>query len=498
MVGHRSSRIGDLHNRRVLNYAGPIIWNDDATYFYYFAAVSILDQDQVWGCASCGPGYESAWMTHYYAKGVHYSWPTPYDQGDITLGAVTHVRLYTGGKAQIKRQNLFCINAWADEYFKAPYYGWWLTQSQSVDKVSLTVLGKHPGSDGNVWVVLPDNSEQDITVHAPKQHYNAWASPTKYEFSISANGVPLDPSMVVPGADFCVGQFISFSLSGPPDGMATDFQWSFGGHYFNDQRDSVFGETYPTCSIDYFVNPSLLTSNETMAWWVSGGPDANTPATYDASVNFTLNFHNGQAPITLSEDGLFHMYRPTATISPVTGTVNLEFLSSGTFLMFGDSFNDIPGIKFLYTITYPPNFSGSTEWVQVVLSSEGSMQDIWGTNHVAIQTGSAPFLDIIDPYGTFDAAGNPNDSPGQGIGTAIMKVDTSDSFEMTMMFDPPEGGMRVPLRAVDWSWNGSATNSGTGWGWGGTGSAGADFDTEIYSQWNAIFSEYPNWNPPLP
>jgi hypothetical protein len=28
--------------------------------------------------------------------------------------------------------------------------------------------------------VLPDNSPQDITVHAPKQHYNAWASPTKY------------------------------------------------------------------------------------------------------------------------------------------------------------------------------------------------------------------------------------------------------------------------------------------------------------------------------
>jgi hypothetical protein len=164
----------------VLNYAGPIIWNDDVTYLYYFAAVSIPDQDQVWGCASCGPGYETAWMTHYRAKNVHYSWPTPYDQGDITLGAVTHVRLYTGGKAQIKRQNLFCINAWADEYFKAPYYGWWLTQSQSVDKVTLTVMGKHPDSDGNVWIVLPDNSPQDITVHAPKQHYNAWASPTKY------------------------------------------------------------------------------------------------------------------------------------------------------------------------------------------------------------------------------------------------------------------------------------------------------------------------------
>src|SRR5665213_2413081 len=132
----------------VLNYAGPIIWNDDATYFYYFAAVSIPDQDQMWGCASCGPGYESAWMTHYYANNVHYH----YDLGgggteDLAVTARTWMKLYTGGKAGVNRQNLFCINAGATEYgrppmdYEPPFYPWWSTPSWDVaDKTSIRAV----------------------------------------------------------------------------------------------------------------------------------------------------------------------------------------------------------------------------------------------------------------------------------------------------------------------------------------------------------------------
>jgi hypothetical protein len=104
----------------------------------------------------------------------------------LTAHAVTVVKLYTGGKAKVNRQNLFSISAWAQEYIQAPEHWWWdptlsLTPLPLVDNSKLTVAGKQVGSDGNVWMVLSDNSEQDITVTAHGvQHYNAWATPTKH------------------------------------------------------------------------------------------------------------------------------------------------------------------------------------------------------------------------------------------------------------------------------------------------------------------------------
>ncbi len=94
--------------------------------------------------------------------------------------------LYTGGKAVIGRWNLFRIHCGATQYgqpadypsFNAP---WLATPGTNMDVTSLTVLGKHPGSDGNVWIALPDNSEQDMTVTAPADHYSAGATAQKYK-----------------------------------------------------------------------------------------------------------------------------------------------------------------------------------------------------------------------------------------------------------------------------------------------------------------------------
>jgi hypothetical protein len=411
--------------------------------------------------------------------------------------------LHTGGKSGVGKQGLFQLTAGATVEMPVPSTGYYhqayIVDGPGIPYDQITVDGQKLGSDGIVWKVYPDGATIDVTPQANAPLYRFTVDQSKYTPVIQINNsVTLDFDDVAPGADYCVGQYLTFALSGIPV-STSDYQWTLDGHFFNAQTNFC-----PTGSMDPYVIPGLLTSNETTAWWVSGGPDANTPATYTASTSFILNFQNGQSSIPLSVDGTFHMYRPTATISPVTSTVNLEYLTLETvtpepYLIFGDYFSGsgIPGIVFLNTINYPTKFHGSIEWIQVVLNQEVNLLDIWGTNHTLVHANSTPpYLDTSDPYETFYDVDIPDDSPGQVMGSDIIQADLSESFEMTMMFNPPGGGVRVPIRAVDWSWNGLGTvESG-----GATGSGspdGPDLPTEKYPQWNSNVGDT-TWNPPLP
>jgi hypothetical protein len=158
---------------------------------------------------------------HYCAKGASYSWD--YNNGakmDVAVSAQTAVKLYTGGKANISRQNLFRINCWADRYDQ-PLYGPWLnTPITRLDSTSLQVLGKTPDSDGNVWIVLPDNSEQYITVTAPANHYNANAGASKCLLEVSL--APDEGVLVATNPDtylvsYCDGAYVTVSASPPCD-----------------------------------------------------------------------------------------------------------------------------------------------------------------------------------------------------------------------------------------------------------------------------------------
>src|SRR5208282_1129968 len=81
----------------------------------------------------------------------------------------------------------------------------------------------------------------------------------------------------------------------------------------------------PTCSTDPIVNPSLLTSNQTTAWWVS---DSSDPPDIDsASVVCTLYFYNGEPPLTVSANGLFNMYRPNSEVTTITGVTAADYNS---------------------------------------------------------------------------------------------------------------------------------------------------------------------------
>ena len=280
------------------------------------------------------------------------------------------------------------------------------------------------------------------------------------------------------------------------------FQWTLGGTFFNAQTNAVLGVTWPTCSTVPYVDSSLLRSNQTTAWWVSGGAgdntDPNTPAVYTVSLSCTLLFTNGNPQQQFAPQGQFNMYRPQAKITTSTTSVNVLVVRGQTQLIFATPSN--PGITFSNIIVYPTNFPGETTWVQVDLSTAAQCQDTNSTNHITVQNGPNPYLDSTWPYSTF-LNGNPVDSPADrldNLPSKYVKLTDSDSFEMWMLFQPNVPGHLVPLRAVNWSWCGSATNSPSGWGFQtGTNSVNPpDFNVEIYPLWKSNVTNF-TWQPAL-
>jgi hypothetical protein len=128
------------------------------------------------------------YVYHYFAKGV--DWPLSnavQNVAETKVDAHTQVKLYTGGKAQIQRQNLFGIYVSANAYGKPEYAPWHYTAGEPLDITSTTVMGRHPGADHMVWKLLPDGFDgEDMTVTAPAKHYDASAGGAKYHCYFNA------------------------------------------------------------------------------------------------------------------------------------------------------------------------------------------------------------------------------------------------------------------------------------------------------------------------
>ncbi len=326
------------------SYDGPAQWP-------YWDGVSLEllrampHKDQSWGCASCGPGYMWNAVRHYFADGVQYHW----DLGgnttfDMNVSAKTQMKLFTGGKAQVRRKNLFVIDASASEILRPPMdygpgYPWWDVPENAIDNASLTVAGKSVGADGKLWLELPDNSDADLTVIASgKKHYDANSTAQKYKPYITANDVRLDPSAI--NVTNCVGQKIVFKLQFDPpvDYVTNHNNWILPGKYVNAQEwfqpdagsisSTANGEYYltmchPEISVPYRYAYSIdapyctyykqsswpLTQPETGSWWISGGPKAVTCFP-------KLTFNNGQTVSISGVRGKLYVYRPSASMVP--------------------------------------------------------------------------------------------------------------------------------------------------------------------------------------
>ena len=202
-----------------------------------------------------------------------------------------------------------------------------------------------------------------------QQFYKFGIAQRKYSLRVVANGTALDSNRVVQGADFCVGQYMTFWLKSSPPYVSSIFNWSLAGVFENAETNPC-----PTCSTDPYVDQGLLAQPSTTAWWVSGG----SPETYNSTVQATFIFANGQS-ITASEAGQFHMFRPQATVTTITGDVGFGY----NYYLRPANANVCP--SFWRQCEFPPNFyswhsiselrdgssifSGTIGWLQVVDST---------------------------------------------------------------------------------------------------------------------------------
>jgi len=373
------------------------------------------------------------------------------------------------------------------------------------ETVILGELGRL-GGDGRLYVALPDGVEKDVTpLVTGLDHYTFDVYPTKHRLRITANWLDCQNDAFFLRPEFIVGQHVTFRgvWDKTPPALVeylTTQKWTFGGNFYNDGTNAVPGSVFPRCSTNYFVNNGMLENDPTTAWWVSGG--FPFPRLYYVNLEKGLTFENGQR-VDLKESGSFQMYRPQGKISPFTTAVDVNDCRRPYLaLVFGTCEGD--GITFSNSISIPPGFSGSVEWMQVASSLAYSLQDAATTYVFTPTLNSDPYGDTTVPWITFDSdgAGNPVDSPNQRLGSQFIRATGSGSFQMWMMFRPNLPGEWVPLRAVNWYWNGSATNGPGGWSLesvsGDHSVNPTDFETETYPLWKSLFPYGWQFVPPLP
>ena len=124
-------------------------------------------------------GNEVKIVEHYFADPPKMHWyhnGKDGTEGDdyLEIAAKTSLKLYTGGKASISKQNLFRLSASGEEYLQPRRPRWLDTPWKHIERSKFKIMGKSPGSDGNVWIVLPDNAQQELNVTAQGvRHYRA-------------------------------------------------------------------------------------------------------------------------------------------------------------------------------------------------------------------------------------------------------------------------------------------------------------------------------------
>jgi len=413
------------------------------------------------------------------------------------VGADTHWTLYTGGKAAISLQNLFSINAngQANGGSLTGLFGggfWHDAPINGVVAEAIQVLGQALGNDGLLWTVQPFNAAVDLNLQIPSKKHtsaNIWAA--DYKPTVLANGVTLDPSTVTPGADFCVGQGITFDVGNLPDQIFLHHydlvaKWSLPDLFVNTNSD-------PNCDLFYEENPAFLglvlsrdKKVSTFCWYVKGQQAAK------AKVDMLFYSNNGNQPVYFSAEGKFNVHRPTtAEGQPYQpdGSPTARILGGSLSLGVTGVTNDM---SFKHTITTDSFSAGQAGYVQLITSADIVTDPLPAPpNGIALDAALGEF-----PRGTPNVPANTNtsiwfcDAPSVPLPTNSVAFATEDvSFSTYLMFRP-SGGIWVPLRLIRWELNDSATHNADQT-WTATGSAniinGGDGDSFIFPHWTTTY-----------
>ncbi|MGD0745800.1 MAG: hypothetical protein ABSA45_11660, partial [Verrucomicrobiota bacterium] len=373
--------------------------------------------------------------------------------------ADVQIKLATGGSAGSTRMNLWVISANARDHLPPwlpPFGGdittfftpWDGVYGASIDPSRIAILDQKLGSDGKLYVMLPDNTDPDITpaIAGAPDYYTLEITAQKYTLTILAGSSTTNADLSVAAPEFCVGQLVSFvpgwSPSAPPYVAASSFfHWHLPDKFVNESY-----HPYPssTCT-SYRRNDDLLTARTTFCWFVNGNGGA-------CSVGMSLQFDNGQV-VSPTAMGNFTVYRPQMThfapdpvYMPFTPMLNNGWLELGNDLRQPDG-----QMKFDATVETKVNFPGTVNWTQLINRS---------TTYATSTSGY-----WLDNGQIFNGAGNVNpitsppfwlvDNPG--VAGVWAYVSVTDAYKTYLVFTPNGDAIGVTLGVVTWGWSGTET-----------------------------------------
>ena len=303
-----------------------------------------------------------------------------------------------------------------------------------LNPLGMRVLGQWVGADGKLWVALPDNASPDLNLCAPARHYNATATQQKYPVNIMASSSTTNCDISTNTPEFCVGQKVTFALSGLPAGYIGSVagNWQLPAKFVNWQTN------YSSTCTTYVRNDDLLQNTpQTSCWFYNTNGNK-------VGVHLNLHFSNGQYA-NVAAFGNVTIYRPSVTFQyskPVCNKhtnydscVNYGWLQLGNASQYGG--DDVGTMNFGIQISSKTPFTGFANWTQLIRRSAsyprnatdtGGHYDLDGrqfynanNSPVSILTGgSAPLY----PWGFVDFY----DSPGVSQWT-LWSITIKDDFQ---------------------------------------------------------------------
>jgi hypothetical protein len=408
-------------------------------------------------------------VSQYYADKAHYQWDWQWggvstSHEDLTVKAHTAHKLFTGGKSGRKRQNLFCISCSAGRMGQPATAPWLNTSVLGIDKAKLTVLGKHSGADGNLWIMLPEDADPDVTVTAPERHYDAKILALEYHPYIGLTTSTVNANLDNDKPEVCVGQTVTLGANWfggvPPATSIDNVWWNLPDKYVNQQANYS-----STCST-YVKNTDLLTNAAIQCWYVNGDGKAD-----DCSVRETLHFANGQSVI-IAAVGIFKVFRPqklkenmsqdlvTPKLIQNIPSPPLYATNVNGLLALGDAQGGYARFWAKYYSSYPGEFQEA----QILKSYRKAGNDdpvdsgsLWWNDHAWDKGGIASTVSS----GGGEAWAMQIDNPAWPLKAPQTVV--NDIFKTYFQFKPSGDGIWVTMGRVDWSWAATSTYTGGQW-----------------------------------
>ena len=393
--------------------------------------------------------YDKSWGSWWHYK-VH---------RDSERNAQSEMKFFTGGKSVPGLQRLFVFSGSFTEILDrvVPPGSQSLMPKRAMSGVGVQIGGLGAlGSNGLLYVNLPDSTTVDITPQSDVPYYY---------FSVGGGEVKVRIYDVNTGAewtdktiDLVVGQKVNLrtvvNSAGAP---ATAYQWNVPGfaisNYVATATSGIVYSNFPTAN-----------SNVTF-YWVDGA--SNRVLTCSATVA-------GKPAVGMVK---FNVLRPTSTLTSITATnsppVNLWTDGNGIkYLRYGKPAN-VPGqegIYMFFSITAPAIGTGTDGIIQIVdettrrwKQDDGTALKNHGTNLLDNGFPASPVVWYINSISGGETKTNTSpDSPGQGLSDKKW-FSGDDTFTSYWVYKPAGAdSIWVALRELHWNWSGAASKDTNG------------------------------------